>query len=78
MTKQSSGACYLKIKGNLVLMISAFFISRNAGPVVPALNDAVVDLPKGLTSALPVGVWSVVYAGPFAAEYLYICLSIYS
>jgi hypothetical protein len=53
MTKQSSGDFYLKIKGNLVLIISAFFISRNAGPVVPTLNEAVVDLPKGLKSIFP-------------------------
>jgi len=46
MTKQSSGDYCLKIKGNLAFMISAFFISRNAGPVVPTLNEAVVDLPK--------------------------------
>ena len=78
MTKQSSGDYYLNIKGNLVFMVSAFFISRKAGPVVPTLNEAVVDLPKGLKSILPLVACSLFCAGPLAVEYLYICLSICS
>lgn len=44
--------CYLNISGNLVVMISAFFISINGGPFYPVLKEPAVDLPKCLESIL--------------------------
>jgi hypothetical protein len=52
ITKQSSGDDCLNINGNLAVSVSAFFISKNGGPVVPILKDAVVDLPNCFESTL--------------------------